>query len=83
MTHYTNTNNPVDFPTLEMNKHIKELCVKSGAWDYYEVNEGVNGDELFMQKFAEVIVRECATRSAELGQPEIGKGLMKHFGVAE
>ena len=33
------------------------------------------------EKFAELIVRECAKRSGELGQPEIGRGLMKHFGV--
>ena len=38
---------------------------------------------LFSEKFAELIVRECAKRSAELGQPELGKGLMKHFGVAK
>jgi len=37
----------------------------------------------FHNKFAELIVRECAHRSKELGQPEIGKGLMKHFGVEE
>lgn len=34
-----------------------------------------------MNKFAELIVQECAKRSKELGQPELGKGLMKHFGV--
>jgi len=36
-----------------------------------------------MVKFAELIVRECARRSTELGQPELGKGLMTHFGVEE
>ena len=33
------------------------------------------------RRFAEMIVKECARRSGELGQPEIGQGLMKHFGV--
>ena len=42
-----------------MNKRIKELMIKSGAYDHYEVNEGVNGDELPMVKFAELIIREC------------------------
>ena len=42
-----------------MNERIKELCIKSGAWDHYEVNEGVDGDEVPMQEFAELIVREC------------------------
>ena len=45
---------------------------------------GTNFDvDKFHNKFAELIVRECAHRSEELGQPEIGKGLMKHFGVEE
>ena len=64
-----------------MNQRIKELMVKSGAFDHYEINEGVNGDELPMVKFAELIIKECAKRSGELGQPEIGEGIMKHFGV--
>ena len=42
-----------------MNKRIKELMIKSGAYDHYEINEGVNGDELPMVKFAELIVKEC------------------------
>jgi hypothetical protein len=39
--------------------------------------------DIDIEKFAELIVRECAKRSEELGQPELGKGLMKHFGVEE
>jgi hypothetical protein len=42
-----------------MNERIRELCIQSGAYEHYEVNEGVNGDELPMQRFAELIVREC------------------------
>lgn len=42
-----------------MNERIKELMKQSGAYDYYEVNEGVDGDEQPMIKFAELIVREC------------------------
>ena len=37
--------------------------------------------ETYDTKFAELIVEECAKRSEELGQTELGKGLMKHFGV--
>ena len=43
-----------------MKQRIKELMIQSGAYDHYEVNEGVNGDELPMIKFAELIVAECA-----------------------
>ena len=42
-----------------MNERLKELLKQSGAYDYYEVNEGVEGDEKPMEKFAELIVKEC------------------------
>lgn len=35
------------------------------------------------RKFAELIVRECGKRSAELGNTELGQGLLNHFGVDE
>lgn len=38
-----------------MNERIKELMKQSGAYDYYEVNEGVDGDEQPMIKFAELV----------------------------
>jgi len=34
-----------------------------------------------LEKFAELIVRECADRLGELGNPELGLGIKKHFGV--
>ncbi len=60
MTHYSNTNNPVDFPKLEteMNERIKKLAEQAG-WDYSKIerrNQTENFDE---QKFAELIVGEC------------------------
>jgi len=63
-----------------MNKRIQELAAKSN-FGHIENNEVVYDHRL--EKFAELIVRECAERSAKLGQPEIGKGLMKSFGVKE
>ena len=62
-----------------MNKKIKDLMIESGAYDHYEINEGVNGDELPMVKFAELIVRECA----EFTHPVTRKFIMEHFGVEE
>jgi len=44
-----------------MNERIRELAKQSGAWEYYEINEGVGEDEKHLEKFAELIVRECAT----------------------
>jgi hypothetical protein len=61
-----------------MNERIKEL------WDTaakLESDPSWEGQTKFIEKFAELIVLECAKRSEELGQPELGKGLMKHFGV--
>ena len=62
-----------------MNQRIKELAEKSGAWEYYEINEGVNGDEKPLEKFAELIVRECA----QFTDSGIRKFLLKHFGLEE
>lgn len=60
-----------------MNERIKELAEQAGDdWD-----STLQSDKEFLKKFAELIVRECAKRSGELGQPEIGQGIMKHFGV--
>ena len=44
-----------------MNQRIKELAKQSGTWEYYEINEGVGEDEKHLEKFALLIVRECAT----------------------
>jgi len=75
-----------------MNKLVKELCIQSGAYEYYEVNEGVKGDDLPMQKFAELIVRKCADvckSATQEGQPlhlvSLGysQRLKEHFGVEE
>lgn len=79
-----------------MNERIKELMKQSGAYDYYEVNEGVDGDEQPMIKFAELIVIECAElclKYAEYEGPFNTMGYRKgqhfntiikhHFGVEQ
>ena len=48
-----------------MNERIRELAEQSGAWEYYEINEGVDGDEKPLEKFAELIVQECAEIALE------------------
>jgi hypothetical protein len=60
-----------------MNERILELVNSS--------NEKF-GFQWFLEdkiEFAELIVGECAKRCEELGKPELGLGLMKHFGVKE
>ena len=73
-----------------MNERIKELMIESGAYDHYEINEGVNGDEKPMEKFAELIARECASAcesATKEGEPlhlvSLGysQRIKKHFGI--
>ena len=47
-----------------MNQRIKELAKQSGTWEYYEINEGV-GEDKHLEKFALLIVRECANVIAD------------------
>ena len=58
------------FWNKRMNERIKQLCIESGAWEHYEINEGVDGDELPMQRFAELVVRECQDNLAWHGHDE-------------
>ena len=68
-----------------MNGRIRELCIQSGAYEHYEVNEGVDGDDVPMQRFAERIVRECAKVFWNIDDGELHeeyvRELKKHFGV--
>jgi len=69
-----------------MNELILKLMTEAG-FDVEKLRMYPGGwpreDLLVLEDFAQLIVKECAKRSEELGQPEIGKGLMKHFGVEE
>ena len=70
-----------------MNEHIEQYLKQHHCRDYFNsYGETVEDDHYFMYReevegLIELIVRECAERSAELGQSEIGLGLLKHFGV--
>ena len=67
-----------------MNERIRELMIKSGAFDHYEINEGVDGDELPMEKFAEMIIKESAKVADDnfnKGFYPVGNIIKEHFGV--
>ena len=84
--HYTNTNNPIDFPKSEnkMNDRIKELADQAGfgmAW----LNEGPE-DKLNLKKFAQLIVQECVTvvvDAVDHREPAstYASKIQQHFGV--
>ena len=57
-----------------MNDRIKELADQA--------TDKEHGYSFFdREKFAELIVRECANRLGELGNPELGNGIKQYFGV--
>ena len=71
-----------------MNERIKQLAEQAGAYAWQQIDEGANYDEqprYFAEKFAELIVRECAKRVDywESRQGEHADDLLKHFGVEE
>jgi len=62
-----------------MNKRIRQLAEQAGySKDYLEIGLPSN-----MEKFAELIVRECA-EIADTAEPFLASDLIKeHFGVKE
>ncbi len=70
-----------------MNERIKELLTQSGLQPYYDAQQGQ------IEKFAELIVRECVKVCADRGTHHDGlysawavdcsKRIEKHFGVEE
>ena len=64
-----------------MNERIKELLKQSGLQPYYDAQEGQ------FEKFAELIVRECADiaakNQAENMNWDIAEIIKEHFGVEE
>ena len=95
MTHYTNTNNPIDFPKKKEIPMLEKFAAQSLV--EYE------GELIFSkEKFAELIVRECARVARATPAPnfhehlkqqlghtwdmaslEAGREIVKHFGVEE
>ena len=68
-----------------MNERIKQLLGQAYDEAVPETWTELSSIQLgrIYDKFAELIVKECAKRSEELGQPEIGLGILKHLGVEE
>jgi len=65
-----------------MNERIKQLADKIWAEEYWT---NPNTDKLLpaqLNKFAELIVRECIDTAFHKGHPDL-EFLLKHFGVEE
>jgi hypothetical protein len=72
-----------------MNDRIRELILKSTETvDVYNPDTGITHYREFFdkEKFAELIVRECANRASwaqDTNEADIGGEVLKHFGVEE
>jgi hypothetical protein len=71
-----------------MNERIGKLAVKAGAhWDHGDWNmpSAVYFSERDLEKFAELIVLECAVIVGSMEEPhqDIAKLIKQHFGVEE
>jgi len=64
-----------------MNERIKELMEEAGIYDFVIESMGINEE---MEKFAELIVKECAQVASDYdGAHYVGTAIEKHFGVEE
>ena len=66
-----------------MNERIKELAMKAAQ---YSLLPEKKYDKIFNEKFAELIVRECALTAGLMeheGRPDIGAQILDNFGVEE
>jgi hypothetical protein len=69
-----------------MNERIRQLAEQAAKFSaIMALPTGESGDKLFVEKFAELIVRACDryARSAWEHGPLLGKDLLIHFGVEE
>ena len=74
MTHYTNTNNPIDFPKKKEIPMLERFAAQSLV--EYE------GELIFSkEKFAELIVLECAEIADKAEPYKTSDLIKKHFGV--
>lgn len=72
-----------------MNKRIKELAEQAQDWADAHAPYASEEHEYFVEKFALLIVRECADVAKETrwavppSQEQIARGIQQHFGVEE
>ena len=74
-----------------MNEQIKEFAQQSGAYfgaaskDYFgeEYPAFVSTDRMDIEKFAELIIRECCQKLENDGMVEIAIEMKQHFGVEQ
>jgi hypothetical protein len=70
-----------------MNERIRELARQADAYAWQQIDEGADYDtqpQFFAEKFAELIVRECADVAfLEANSRKTQRAVLQHFGVEE
>ena len=78
---------------VDMNERIKELIAQASSWVEVECDHGIDSEyQLDAEKFAELIVRECAYQCVQneyynaysidsLGATKAAKSFKKYFEV--
>jgi hypothetical protein len=66
--------------TREMNERIKELAEQAGIYNLELTDET---EYWILEKFAELIVRECGNVAWKCGSKFINNEIKRHFGVKE
>jgi hypothetical protein len=90
--HYSNTNNPIDFPKSKMNERIQELAREARQYAQQYVNESVieygktasEFRRIYESKFAELLIRECVDKMESEDSfygRWMGRVIKEHFGV--
>jgi hypothetical protein len=68
----------------DMNKEIQQLALQCGAWHQVYDHKSLMVDRHFdIEKFAELIVKECADVATinQFQYDAVGNYVLKHFGV--
>ena len=63
-----------------MNKRIRELAEQAQQYAEYVTPQGLECFDTFKEKFAELIINECAV-IADMGWAAPGTQIKQHFGV--
>jgi len=66
-----------------MNERIRELAEQAGYTPLPGFDFANDLQEVFLKKFAELIVRECANVAADHDALDIYEEIREHFGVEE
>jgi hypothetical protein len=93
LPHYTNTDNPIDFPKVAntMNKKLRQFERESGL-DIFGLGAKRVKWEAALEKYAELIVRECMDicyrtdteyEGHKVKSTVIASKVAEHFGVEE